>query len=112
MASADAAASSAAEPVPEHLIPLAHELADTAAEVTRRYFRTPVAVDAKSDASPVTVADREAEAAVRQLIAARCPDHAIFGEEQVRLRCGGQCGTRLQCGARWVQAGSERGRRT
>lgn len=87
MASSGAAA--AEEAVPDSLVALAHELADTAAQVTRRYFRTPVAVDAKSDASPVTVADREAEAAVRALITARCPDHAIFGEEQVRV--GGHC---------------------
>ena len=34
----------------------------------RRYFRTPVSVETKPDASPVTIADREAEAAMRELI--------------------------------------------
>jgi inositol-phosphate phosphatase/L-galactose 1-phosphate phosphatase/histidinol-phosphatase len=63
-------------------IRVAHELADAAAAVTSRYFRTPVPVDVKSDASPVTVADREAEAAMRQLLAQRFPEHSIFGEEQ------------------------------
>lgn len=63
---------------------LAHRLADRAGEIQRRYFRTPVAVEAKADASPVTVADREAEAAMRELIAAAYPDHGILGEEHGR----------------------------
>jgi inositol-phosphate phosphatase/L-galactose 1-phosphate phosphatase/histidinol-phosphatase len=46
-----------------------------------QYFRTPIAVDVKADASPVTAADRAAEAAMRALIAARAPSHAVFGEE-------------------------------
>jgi histidinol phosphatase-like enzyme (inositol monophosphatase family) len=60
---------------------LAHRLADRAGEVQRRYFRTPVAVETKADESPVTVADREAEAAMRELIRASFPDHGILGEE-------------------------------
>lgn len=86
-AGSEAAAIAAAAVTPE-LIDVAHSLADAAAEVTARYFRTPVPVDVKSDASPVTIADREAEAAVRALLAARCPDHAIFGEEQGYLAGG------------------------
>ncbi len=46
-----------------------------------QYFRTPIAVDVKADASPVTAADRAAEAAMRALVAARAPTHAVFGEE-------------------------------
>lgn len=87
-ASPDTSAAAAAATVPPDLIDVAHSLADAAAEVTARYFRTPVPVDVKSDASPVTIADREAEAAVRQLLAERCPDHAIFGEEQGYLAGG------------------------
>ena len=49
---------------------LAHRLADRAGEIQRRYFRTPVSVETKADASPVTIADQEAEAAMRELIAA------------------------------------------
>jgi inositol-phosphate phosphatase / L-galactose 1-phosphate phosphatase / histidinol-phosphatase len=60
---------------------LAHRLADCAGEVQRRYFRTPVSVETKIDASPVTVADREAEARMREIIAAAYPDHGILGEE-------------------------------
>jgi inositol-phosphate phosphatase/L-galactose 1-phosphate phosphatase/histidinol-phosphatase len=60
---------------------LAHALADAAAGPQRRYFRTPVAVDTKADESPVTIADREAEAAMRELIGRRFPSHGILGEE-------------------------------
>jgi inositol-phosphate phosphatase / L-galactose 1-phosphate phosphatase / histidinol-phosphatase len=69
-----------AEPSPE-LITLAHRLADAAGEVARRYYRMPVAVDAKADASPVTVADREVEAAVRELLCQARPQDGILGEE-------------------------------
>lgn len=64
---ARAAAADAAACSPE-LVQLAHSLADAAAGVTTRYFRTPVPVDVKSDASPVTIADREAEAAMRAIL--------------------------------------------
>lgn len=87
-ARASAASTQAAETVPGELIEVAHALADAAATVTARYFRTPVAVDVKSDASPVTIADQEAEAAMRALLAARCPGHAIFGEEHGFLAGG------------------------
>jgi len=60
---------------------LAHRLADAAGEVQRRYFRTPVTVETKADQSPVTVADREAEAVIRDLIRAAYPDHGVYGEE-------------------------------
>lgn len=60
---------------------LAVALADAAGAIARRYFRTPVAVDDKPDSSPVTIADREAEARMREMIAAAFPDHGILGEE-------------------------------
>lgn len=60
---------------------LAERLADAARPVIRKYFRTPVAVDAKADDSPVTIADREVEAAMRALIREAFPDHGILGEE-------------------------------
>jgi inositol-phosphate phosphatase/L-galactose 1-phosphate phosphatase/histidinol-phosphatase len=63
-------------------LPLAHAMADAAGAVQRRYFRAPLAVERKADESPVTRADREAEAAMRALIARDHPDHGILGEEQ------------------------------
>lgn len=68
------------------LVTLAHRLADAAGEIQRRWFRTPVAVDTKADRSPVTIADREAEAVMRELIEASFPDHGILGEEHGRAR--------------------------
>jgi inositol-phosphate phosphatase/L-galactose 1-phosphate phosphatase/histidinol-phosphatase len=65
----------------DSLIALAHELADAAGQVVRRYFRTPVGVDVKADQSPVTIADRETEAEMRELIGRRRPQDGIFGEE-------------------------------
>ena len=72
--------------LPDATITLAERLADAAGAVVRRYYRTPVAVDDKADASPVTIADREAEAAMRALIAQACPEHGIVGEEHGALR--------------------------
>lgn len=60
---------------------LLDRLADTAGTIARRYFRTPFNVDRKDDASPVTVADRETEAAIRAILAKECPEDGIRGEE-------------------------------
>lgn len=60
---------------------LAEALADAAGGVVRRYFRQKIAIDQKGDLTPVTIADREAEVAMRRLIAERFPDHGIIGEE-------------------------------
>ncbi len=60
---------------------LAEGMADAAGEVIRRYFRTPLNVEAKGDSTPVTKADREAETAMRALIAGAYPDHGMLGEE-------------------------------
>ena len=43
-------------------------LAAESGAIIRRYFRTDYAVDSKSDESPVTVADRQAEERMRELI--------------------------------------------
>lgn len=71
---------SADAPIDE-MIALAHRLADAAGEIARRYFRTGLAIDDKADESPVTIADREAEQAMRRLIEAERPEDGIFGEE-------------------------------
>jgi inositol-phosphate phosphatase / L-galactose 1-phosphate phosphatase / histidinol-phosphatase len=78
-------------PVPPNLVPpefvaLAGELADASGAVIRRWFRQKIAVDDKPDTSPVTIADREAEAVIRERIEARFPGHGIIGEEHGRVR--------------------------
>jgi inositol-phosphate phosphatase/L-galactose 1-phosphate phosphatase/histidinol-phosphatase len=65
---------------------LALELADAAGEIIRPYFRKPLAVDDKADLTPVTIADRSAEEAMRGLIERRFPEHGIIGEEYGRER--------------------------
>lgn len=66
---------------PFEYLAFAHELADAAGVVLRRHYRARVEVDYKDDASPVTIADREAERCMRELIGTRYPDHGIGGEE-------------------------------
>ncbi|MCE2510766.1 MAG: histidinol-phosphatase [Alphaproteobacteria bacterium] len=70
-----------ADPSTEELQIFAEQLAGLSGEVARRYFRTPVDVDQKPDASPVTVADREIESILRERIEAAFPAHGILGEE-------------------------------
>jgi len=60
----------------------AESILKSTGEICRRYFRTSLAVEAKADASPVTVADRTVEARLRAAIAGRYPEHGIVGEEQ------------------------------
>lgn len=62
-------------------IALTHDLADISGKIALSHFRTGVAVDSKSDASPVTIADRDAETAMRERIRKAFPDHGIIGEE-------------------------------
>lgn len=61
-----------------------HRLADAAGSASLPYFRAQTAIDNKSAEGgfdPVTIADREAEQAMRDLIAAEFPDHGVLGEE-------------------------------
>jgi myo-inositol-1(or 4)-monophosphatase len=74
-------------------VPFAHELIGTAFATIRPYFMSGTAVVTKQDASPVTLADRNAETAMRTLIERRYPDHGIIGEEH---------GTKAGARYRWV----------
>ena len=66
------------------LIRAAHEAADAARPVTLGYFRS-VRLNTENKATghfdPVTRADREAELAIREVLARRRPGDAILGEE-------------------------------
>ena len=77
---------------------VAEALADAARLATLRHFRQPGLDAANKDQGsgydPVTIADREAEAAMRALLADLRPDDAILGEE-----AGHQTGT---TGLTWV----------
>lgn len=58
--------------------------ADAADAVAMRHFGRKLDVEIKSDESPVTVADRQAEQAIREVIRERYPEHALYGEEYGR----------------------------
>jgi len=68
------------------LVGLAGRLADASGPIVRRYFRTPMSVDDKEDSSPVTIADKQAEEAIRAILQRECPDHGVLGEEFGRDR--------------------------
>ncbi|RZL65355.1 MAG: histidinol-phosphatase [Variovorax sp.] len=59
----------------------AEALADAAAAHSLRWFRQPLDIITKADESPVTLADRAAETAMRDILGARCPADGIYGEE-------------------------------
>ena len=73
---------------------IANRLADAAGAAIRPFFRSSYVHEAKADASPVTEADRSAEAAIRTILDAECPRDGIIGEEY-----GEKPGT---SGRRWV----------
>ena len=57
-------------------------LADLADEITMRHFRSPgLEVETKVDLTPVSVADRATEEALREAIARERPGEAVVGEE-------------------------------
>jgi histidinol phosphatase-like enzyme (inositol monophosphatase family) len=58
------------------------ELAQQSGDFIRPFFGSPdLAVETKSDQSPVTLADRGAEELMRTLIGGKFPAHGIIGEE-------------------------------
>src|ERR1035438_3753143 len=66
-----------------HLLKEAVELARQAGELTLGYFRSAgLSVEQKSDGSPVTQADRQAERLIREELELRHPGDGILGEEE------------------------------
>lgn len=69
------------QPCPPQFIAVGERLADAARGILLQHFRKPLEVADKADLSPVTIADRAAEATMREMIGTEFPDHGIFGEE-------------------------------
>jgi len=65
----------------KQLLATAIEAATSARELILTYYNGEFDVEIKADATPVTVADREAERVIRETISNAYPDHGIFGEE-------------------------------
>lgn len=62
----------------------AQQAIQAAGKIALRYFRQPIAVDNKLDGGrfdPVTCADRDVEACLREALGRRFPDYGIIGEE-------------------------------
>src|SRR5690349_23673278 len=59
----------------------ARRAAEAAAAASMKHFRRGVRVELKPDRSPVTVADRESEGAILEVIRSAFPGHAVLGEE-------------------------------
>ena len=73
-------------PVTAARLALAETLADAAGNIIRGYFRKKIGVEQKSDRTPVTIADRAAEKAMRRVIEVSFPLDGIIGEELGRTR--------------------------
>lgn len=66
----------------DQFIPFIEHLAAMSAEAILPFFDNKnVVVESKTDETPVTIADRNAETVMRQLIEQAYPDHGIIGEE-------------------------------
>jgi inositol-phosphate phosphatase/L-galactose 1-phosphate phosphatase/histidinol-phosphatase len=62
-------------------VEFANTVADTARSISLGYFRADPELLIKSDGSPVTVADRETERVIRDMLSRSYPQHAVIGEE-------------------------------
>jgi histidinol-phosphatase len=68
-----------------HALTVAQRAADAAeAIIVPRYRAQDFSIVTKADATPVTEADREAEAAIKRVLRDAFPEHAFFGEEEGR----------------------------
>jgi len=70
-----------AKPSLQELLNVAMDAAYLGGRRTLAYFKTGVAVETKSDDTPVTRADKEAEQVIRERIKQSYPSHAVIGEE-------------------------------
>ena len=69
------------EPMDSRFLQTAHAAVDAAERVLNHYWDEGVQARLKADASPVTVADEEAESAIREVISREFPEHGFYGEE-------------------------------
>ncbi len=65
----------------KEFIDFAQKLATASGDIIRKYYRSEITVDEKSNRTPVTAADLESEQIMRDLIRVHYPHHSILGEE-------------------------------
>jgi histidinol-phosphatase len=68
----------------DHALAIGLQAAREAGALIARHFERGVEVETKPDATPVTIADHEAEDAIRARLLGAFPGHAILGEERGR----------------------------
>lgn len=83
------------DPALGELLAIALKAAEIARGVVMPLYEQGVGVEFKADGTPVTDADRRAEAAMREFLARECPEHRVLGEEHGETGGGGS-------GYRWV----------
>jgi hypothetical protein len=71
----------------EEFVEVANKLADAAGTIIRKYFRTHFDIIDKADTSPVTIADRAAEEAMRTILAECFPTHAMYCNNNNNTPC-------------------------
>ena len=65
----------------DELVNFTHYLSDESSKIIKKYFRQSIDVFDKEDQSPVTLADKNTELRIRELILKKYPNHGILGEE-------------------------------
>ena len=70
--------------IPQTFLEFALDAAWQAGRITLGHFQTGVQAERKADNSPVTIADKQAEQKLRELIGRYWPTHGIVGEEYGR----------------------------
>ena len=56
-------------------------LCDEASKEIMPHYGPDIEIERKSDATPVTIADQNAEKRIREILTERYPEHGIIGEE-------------------------------
>lgn len=65
----------------QEFVELANTLANEAGKIVKKYYRSPFDIEQKDDNSPVTIADRNVEQRLREIIKMHRPQDGILGEE-------------------------------
>lgn len=64
-----------------NFLSVGREAVKQAEKILLRYFESNLNIEFKADQSPVTIADRQAEAIIKKIISDSFPDHGFYGEE-------------------------------
>ena len=69
---------------------IALQAVSSAQEIINKYYQSGVRATLKQDQSPVTIADQEAEEAIKNIISTAFPNHAFLGEESGSTTTGSE----------------------